>query len=224
MHRDPRSQKLRGTRDSGMTLIEMMVSLVIFSIAMGLVFSAVILVMKQANAAQQSADAVTEVRQALAQMDRQVRSGNVLFSPVNEVRPGSACEASTVPNEQAGTCMRIYTQSNGPQRCVQWQMVEDSVAADGSLVLRSRSWAADWQSSGDYTPWTVVARGLELEPGQYPFELMGASTPYDERLLQVSFLATDARQGEPIEISSSLSGRNTTYGYDANQCTPIPTE
>jgi hypothetical protein len=32
----------------------------------------------------------------------------------------------------------------------------------------------------------------------------------------------DKRRGTSVVITSSLSGRNTSYGYSSAQCTPVP--
>lgn len=200
--------------DSGMTLVELLVSMIVFSVAIAMVYSAVILTMQWSRETQQSADAVTELRNALAQIDRQVRSGNVLLSPANETTAG--CQSI---GTHAGTCMRIFTQSNGDEKCVQWQLLPDGTAENGTPVhvLQSRSWAMDWQSTGNFTGWSVVARDLTLGTDA-PFTLLGASTPYKERSLQVHLEVMDERQDKPVAIDSTVTGRNTSYGYDAGQC------
>ncbi len=151
-------------------------------------------------------------------MDRQARSGNVLYSPSDEPALTAGCQAV---GTNAGTCMRIYTQSNGDQRCVQWQVV--ATPGDPSTsVLRSRSWAQDWQTSGEMSGWSVIARGLSPSPSAAPFTLQGADTVYDSRLLDVRLEAVDRRRGQNNVIASSLSGRNTNYGFDPGVCTPVP--
>ena len=79
--------------EGGFTLIEMLITMIVFGLAMGLVTQAVTRVEKFANNAQGSADANGEVRLALDDIDRQVRSGNVLYSPANETTP-STCTAT----------------------------------------------------------------------------------------------------------------------------------
>lgn len=201
-----------------MTLVEMLVAMSIFSLCMTIVFGAVITVVRKSDDVQKSADASSELRLALAQIDRQVRSGNVLFSPALETTP-TTCSVGANPN--SGTCMRVFTQANGPEKCVQWQVLADP-AIPSTRILRSRSWTLDWQASGNVSAWSTVARGLALVPGTSPFTLEGASTPYKERLLDVHLEAYDARRKTNIVIESSMAGRNTTYGYNAGQCTPVP--
>jgi prepilin-type N-terminal cleavage/methylation domain-containing protein len=210
-------RRRRSSGDAGFTLAEMLVSMIVLSIALTVAFGAVIIVMQKSNDAQQSANAAAELRIGLAQIDRQVRSGNVLFSPSDEDDWVTSCQDL---GGNAGTCMRIFTQSNGDQKCVQWQVVDDGSGA-GTMVLRSRSWETDWKTGGTVGAWGVVARDLVLD-GTAPFTLMGASTPYNERMLQVHLAVQDERRDAPVTVDSSLTGRNTSYGYDSGQCTPVP--
>lgn len=204
------------SRDDGMTLVEMLVSMLVFSLAITLVYGAVIFTMRTMNESQQSSDAVTEARLALATIDRQVRSGNVLYSPEKE--PGLYSGCSAVAGTNSGTCMRIYTQSNGDQKCVQWQVIDED--ADGLSELRVRSWGTA-DPNGTVTDWAVAARGLVLD-GVQPFTLLGAASPYDERLLRVEINVRDERTDGSSTIASSLAGRNTSYGYDTGRCEPVP--
>lgn len=206
------------TGDAGITLVETLVSMAVFSIAISLVYSAVILVAGKTRDVEGSAEAASQVRQALAQIDRQVRSGNVLYSPANEPAYVPSCTAATA---SSGSCMRVYTQANGLDRCVQWQVLAD-VTAPGTSVLRSRNWAPDWVTTGTVSGWEVVARGLVGSTSAPAFALDGGGA-YGARLLNVRFEAIDERRGgAPTLITSSLSGRNTNYGYDGGQCTPVP--
>jgi len=211
----------RRGNDRGMTLVELLVAMVVLSIALAMVYGAVILVMRMINESQQSSEAVSEARLALMTIDRQVRSGNVLFSPENEPGPDNTCTAVTGDN--SGTCMRVYTQANGNQKCVQWQVTDDGTGA-GTSVLRMRSWETTWETTGGVTDWGIAARGLVVGTPAAPFKLQGALTPYDERLLQVDIGVRDARSGQTIPLTSSLSGRNTSYGYGDGICTPVPPE
>jgi prepilin-type N-terminal cleavage/methylation domain-containing protein len=203
-------------RDRGFTLVELLVSMVIFSICIAMVTGALILVMRKYDDVQKSADAESTLRLAVEQIDRQVRSGNVLYTPAAETTTGCTGDATT----NSGTCMRIYTQANGVQKCVQWQVLDDP-AHPGSKVLRSRSWDPAWTTTGDVGGWGTVALGLRLDATN-PFRLEGASTPYKERLLDVRLLAFDARTGKTVSVQSSLSGRNTSYGYSGTDCSPVP--
>jgi prepilin-type N-terminal cleavage/methylation domain-containing protein len=209
--------------EGGYTLIEMLVVLIVFGLAISIVYTGLLRTQKLTADLQGSADANSEVRQALAQIDRQVRSGNVLYSPANEPAILSSCTAT---GAYAGSCMRVFTQSNGADRCVQWQVLADP-DHPGSSLLRSRNWSPSWQTDGSYTAWATQARGLVSPPSTQPFTLSGATalstTNYGSRLLDIRFEAKDPRRpSAPVVISASLSGRNTNYGYDAGLCSPVP--
>ncbi len=190
----------------------------IFGVVMAVVYQAMISVQKMTGKAQNSATAVSQVRAGLDQIDKQVRSGNVLYSPADEPAFVASCTSAGT----AGTCMRVYTQTNGAQRCVQWQVIADP-AHPGTSLLRSRGWAATWMTDGNVSSWATVARGLVTTPSTMPFTLQGGATAYKSRLLDVRLEAVDARRpGNPVVISASLSGRNTNYGYDTGLCNPVP--
>ena len=209
----------RDRRDEGgFTLTETLVAMMVFAIAIAMVTTALIKVQKYTANVQGSADANFQLRQSIAVIDRQVRSGNVLYSPANETSP-SSCTAS---GTSAGTCMRVYTQANGSQRCVQWQVLADP-AHLGTQMLRSRSWSPDWQTDNTYTGWHTDARNLIGTPSSAPFTLQGAVNAYSQRYLVVRFEAKDPRRGNtPAVITDALAGRNTNYGYDSGLCSPAP--
>lgn len=225
------SQGAKRSDDSGFTLVELLISMVVFGIAVSLVYSVLIKVQTYTSDTERSSEAASQVRLALAQIDRQVRSGNVLYSPANEPASLASCTAT---GTNAGSCMRVYTQANGAERCVQWQVIREvdaGLAASASprtdrSLLRSRSWATTWQTDSNFTPWAVQARGLSLAPVKPPFalsSLSGTSTANSSRLLDVQFEAVDSRKGATNSvISASLAGRNTNYGYDAGLCVPAP--
>lgn len=216
--RDRLARLRDGERDGGFSLVETLVVMIVFSLALAMIYTAVIRIQTYSRDVQGSADANFQLRQALAQIDRQVRSGNVLYSPANETSP-STCTAS---GTDAGTCMRVYTQANGTERCVQWQVVADA-AHPGTQLLRSRSWSPTWQTDGNYTTWATEARSIVAAPSTAPFTLQGAATTYSSRFLVVRFEVKDPRRktGSAV-ITSSLAGRNTNYGYDGGLCSPAP--
>lgn len=211
--------RLRGRDEQGFTLIELLVVMIVLGLAIAIVFSTLIKTQRLTRDIASTADSASEARAALADIDRQVRSGNVLYSPANEPAELASCTAS---GTNAGSCMRVYTQANGAERCVQWQVIADG-AHPGSNLLRTRSWSPDWQTDGLFTSWKTVARGLSPIASTAPFTLVTTSN-YASRLLDIRIEAVDKRRGTGTTvISSSLAGRNTNYGYDPGQCRPEPT-
>jgi prepilin-type N-terminal cleavage/methylation domain-containing protein len=212
------TRRVSHSREGGVTLVELLISMTIFSIVIALTYSVLFTIQRQTKDTTARSDAVGDARVALQQIDRQVRSGNVLYSPANETGT-TGCTASTVapsltPN--AGNCMRIYTQANGEQRCVQWQV--------DAGVIRSRSWSPTWETDGLVSDWTVIARNTVNTSASPPFILQGGATAYGSRLVDIELrIKTPASKGKAVNVTSSLSGRNTAYGYDPGICSPVPT-
>jgi hypothetical protein len=180
----------------------------IFSIVIAISYAALISIQRQSRDTTARADAVSESRLGIAQMDRQIRSGNVLFDPANESALGYPMS------------MRIYTQANAENKCVQWQL------KDGAL--RMRSWSPDWPAPGSTkSAWSTIARDIvndPAKPADTPFTLAGATGPYSARVVSVHLMVKPSKaSGHPVDVKTSLTGRNTVYGYDQNICSPIPT-
>ena len=205
-----------------MTLIEVLVSMGIFAIVMAVVTSSLIILVRTMNEVQVTADAQSEIRLGLAEMNKQMRSGNVLFSPSDEPAWVDSCVADKPADR--GSCMRIYTQTNRVPRCVQWQVLDVTTGKAGGAILRTRDWSPDWQTTADVSDWRTTARGLSLDTTALPFTLVQDATneAYGRRLLDVNLLAWDAERKKNTTIESSISGRNTSYGYDSGQCLPVP--
>lgn len=185
--------------DAGVTLVELLVVMIISTVLLAIVYMVLITVQRQTADTVRRADSVDQARIGLSQLDRQVRSGNVFYDPVLESLPMS---------------MRVFTQSNAVQRCVQWQVTGG--------VLRTRAWEPVTGVLKEN--WRVVARNVvNAGPSQAPFALAGGgtSTSYGRRLVDVLLLVKDpAAGGKPVEVRASLSGRNTQYGFDPGVCTP----
>lgn len=201
--------RIRTQDERGTTLIELVVVMAIFSLLMGLVYTVLGQVQTQTATTQRRADSVDQARLGLAQIDRHVRSGNVLYDPVSEALPLS---------------MRVYTQANGVQRCVQWQVYRTTGLPAGSPgELRFRSWTSDGVAYSNVSAWATIARGIVNDSTTPPFTLDAAAL-YGSRLLNVRLLVQTPRDAgaAPVEVQSSLSGRNTQYGYDPGSCNPLP--
>jgi prepilin-type N-terminal cleavage/methylation domain-containing protein len=197
----PRSR----TDDHGFTLIEVLVSMIVFSIVIAIAFAAIINIQKQSADTAARDDSVTQSQLGLALMDRLIRSGNVLYDPANESALG-------YPNS-----MRVFTQANAQEKCVQWQILSGD--------LRMRTWSPTWQTDGMVSAWSVTARHLVNSgtASDVPFKLVGTPTEYEPRMVQVLLRVQNAKAGgKPIDVTTTLTGRNTVYGYDHDICNPIP--
>lgn len=202
-------------------MIELLIVMVLLAGVMALVYEVLVVVQKDTRRIAEREDAVTQTRQALAQIDRQVRSGNVLYSPANEAGVTAGCAASS--SEPAGDCMRIFTQSNGDAKCVQWQLTPDA-SRPGTQLLRTRSWSTSWQTDSQVSAWRTVARGLNnaTAAGEWPFALEATSSSSQRVLKVLVYAQPKDESAQRVRLESSLSGRNTHYGFDPGTCTPVP--
>lgn len=201
----PECLKSRARDDRGLTLIELLVSMIVFSIVIAAAYSGLLLILKQTKDTAGRADAVADARLAIAQLDRQIRSGNVLYDPSNEAALGYPMS------------MRVFTQTNAQEKCVQWQI------AGGAL--RMRSWETTWQTGGTVSGWQTIARSIDntTSSADVPFKLSGDTTPYSARVINVHLVLKSVdSQGRRMTVDTAISGRNTVYGYDAGVCSPIP--
>jgi hypothetical protein len=101
---------------------------------------------------------------------------------------------------------------------VQWQVVDDP-GRPGTQKLQTRSWSP----GGAYpAPWSVVVRACPASAPPGPFRLQGADSEYDFRLVDVQLTVAVVGSDRTEDVATSLSGRNTFYGYDPNTCNPVP--
>jgi prepilin-type N-terminal cleavage/methylation domain-containing protein len=153
--------------ERGTTLIELLVVMVVFTALMGLVYGVLGQVQAQTAGTQRRADSVDQARLGLSQIDRHVRSGNVLYDPVSETLPLS---------------MRVFTQANGARRCVQWQVYRPpatpATVPECCATGRGRATASSPATSrpgppspaGSRTPGDPPSARTPLPPRQAPAE------------------------------------------------------
>lgn len=201
-------------RQDGVSLIELVVVMIIFSGLLSIVFSVLIIASRDTKDNTARNQQVAQARIGLMEIDRQVRSGNVISDPSAELPASSGVPASY--------SLRVYTQTDGVFHCVQWRV---RFPASGSGLLEERSWTPLWASTGQVTSWRVVARDLSAPTsGQpKPFEKVTASGGSKAQSVQVSLQVLSAgSRGKATAIQSVLTGRNTIYGYPADECASIP--
>ena len=111
------SRLFKRTRDDrGLSLTELLISMAIFGILMAIVFSVLITITYQARDSLARAESVEQARLGISQIDRQVRSGNLIANPALETVANSG-----VPPYFS---LRIYTQEDGEDKCVQWRVID----------------------------------------------------------------------------------------------------
>jgi type II secretory pathway component PulJ len=188
----------------------MLIAMGLLSAVMSIVLAALISMQNTENRVNGRSQTNDQVRLAVEQIDRQIRSGNVLYDPA-----GEGTHAGTgIP---AGFSMRVYTQANGVQRCVQWRV--------SGGTLQSRSWTKSWQVDNQVSGWRTIAEHIVNPTATPPFALDSSPNfggQQGSHLINIDIMANAASStGSNVESKMSISGRNQV-GY-SDVCTPIPT-
>ncbi len=209
-----------------MTLVEMAMVLVMLGLVVPIFVTTLGSVQTRVNRQQDRSLTNDDARLAIEELDREIRSGNLLYDPREE--------------SPAYMGLRIYTQTNATtrdpgNRCVQWRIVNGQ--------LQRRDWTTTWRTDGKVSGWRVVAEHVvntSLSPTVPVFKLdpdpekgytcvSNCSDPnvanrhYSGRSLIVTLVVNDdATSGSNVRVQASITGRNTQYGYPSNVCADVP--
>jgi type II secretory pathway pseudopilin PulG len=200
-----------------MTLVELTISLSILGLVMVIflpVLSAVQRGFERQSDRSQSND---QARLAVEELDREIRSGNVLYNPANENDAANGI--------YPGMSLRIYTQTNATtrspgNRCEQWRVVNGR--------LEQRDWSITWRTDGKVGLWRIVADHVVNQPNPPTppttplFQLDPDPNKGGRTIIIHVQVQEKASSGSVIEIRHSVTGRNTEYGYPTNVCNDIP--
>lgn len=224
--RETRARRLRdlldeAREDDGWTLPELVISMSIFIGLLSIVFTILISVSQQAGDNLARTRQVEQLRLGLMQIDRQVRSGNVISNPAGETTVGSGVAP--------GYSLRVYTQADGVFQCAQWRVIFTAGSDRGRLEYRS--WDPHYLSTGIKTDWRIVARDLVDQrtssgTALLPFTNEAAAGGSSAQSVRVSLWVKDrkaSKKGKASAVSSVLTGRNTVFGYPSDECANIPT-
>jgi type II secretory pathway pseudopilin PulG len=193
-----------------MTLVELCVAMAILSIVM-LVMTTTLSSIQRAVVEEDVRIRLNDqARLAIQSIDRLVRSGNILYDPVDETGNDPYSATTT------GYLFRIYTQaqqtSGQAARCALW-LVNDN------QQLLYRTWPT--LKPEEASNWTVVIDGIvNRELGEPPFTLDSAG-----RTIAVEFKVNPDLAHRPQAtqlVEASLTGRNTSFGYPIQLCSELP--
>lgn len=200
-----RRRNAASPRDAGTTLVELLTAMVLFSLLLGGTGAFVASMARAQRQVEDRGSRLAQANSALGLFDRQLRSGNVLYDPAAAVTP------TATPAEVQR--LRVYTQANGMQKCVEWRLY----GSTQGLSLERRSWDPAWRTTGQITPWEAAATDLVLAT-------TSAFTVQDSgRRVRLTFDVRPARgETRVISVSTSVTGRNTEYGYNTLVCNDVP--
>jgi prepilin-type N-terminal cleavage/methylation domain-containing protein len=201
-------RRLHGER--GMTLVELVVAMAILSIVM-LVFTTTLSSIQRAVVEEDVRMRLNDqARLAMQSIDRLVRSGNILYDPVDESGNDPFDGAAT------GYMFRIYTQAEQSAaqdaRCALWIVNDEQ-------ELLYRTWPI--LAPEDASEWQIVAEGIvNRDLNQPAFTLDSAG-----RTISVEFHVNPDLADRPQAtqtVDASLTGRNTSFGYPVQLCETLP--
>jgi type II secretory pathway pseudopilin PulG len=210
-----------------MSLVEMLVAMSILSIVL-LVFTSVLAsVQGGVNRQDSLSQTLDQTRLSIQELDRELRSGNVLYDPALENAPvGTPGRIASCSGCLPGYTLRVYTQTNADTRaapgfsgyrCVLWKI------ASQQIMTR---WWPPLDPSGA-SGWRVVSTGIvnrDISPSVMAFTL-DPDPLKGGRTLDVLYAVNSDLTHAPTQtarIQASLTGRNTSYGYPANICQVTP--
>jgi type II secretory pathway pseudopilin PulG len=193
-----------------MTLVELLVAMGILSIVMLVVTTTLSSIQRAVVEEDVRGRLNDDARLALQSIDRLVRSGNILYDPVDESGNDPFDGAAT------GYMFRIYTQAEQrtgqDARCAIWLINDEQ-------QLLYRTWPI--MAPEDASEWTIVADGIvnrELDEPAFTLDSTG-------RTLSVEFQVNpdvERRPNATQVVEASLTGRNTSFGYPVQLCATLP--
>lgn len=197
--------RARAEGETGLTLAEVMVAAMVMGIVAAVFLSVLVSVQKGVGRQQERSQDNDQARLAVEQLDREIRSGNVLYDPEKE--------------SPAFYSLRVYTQANAPTRnpafqCVQW-LIQDQ-------QLLRRSWPPGRPE--DVSGWRVVAEGIVNVEEGVPAFVLDPDPSKGGRTVDITILVNNRLAGQPgqtIRIQTAITGRNTSYGFPEGVC-PAP--
>ena len=212
MNRPPsRVAHLTADDDRGFTLIEALVALVIFGVAISVLGSAVNAVTRETRQADGVSLATDQARHAFQRLDKQVRYAEAITIPGPGVTGGDlyvefALEDGAYDSGHA----------NKDLRCQQWRF------QSALKRLQTRSWRVNGAASSHLTAWATVASGLVNSSAEEPFRHVNPSGALHQGL-EVELLTQ--RSGTPpgsAHLKATFFARNT-HSYTTNSvCAQVP--
>ena len=205
-----------------MTLAELAVTMMILGIVLAIIFAILFSVQRSFGRQQDRSISNDQARLAVEELDREIRSGNLLYDP------------STYPAGGNGMQLVIYTQTNATtrnpgNRCVQWKITGAS-DPDNPWTLQRRDWSSV-DPINTVSGWRLIAEDVVNNDASKTgtgtvvpaFVLDHSQAAYGDRIIKIDILVNhNPSSGKTVEIQDSVTGRNTQFGYPSTVCNTVP--
>ena len=175
-HRWQARQADRARGEGGMTMLEVLVSMVLLGIVATVFATAMVSTTKAANKVVTLTDTADNVNTAFLSMDRTVRYASMLSTPGR----------STTSN---AWYVEARTTNTGAQQCTQWRVDVSS------KQLQSRTWNVVNSAASGTTAWKPLANLISngaaaVGSADQPFVVIGTTDAIDSQRLTVTLVAS----------------------------------
>lgn len=195
--------------DAGFSLVELMVTLALFSVLLAIFGASLTLMSKDVRHQLGQSDGLDASRRVLTRLDRDVRYANAINTPVTT---GSAPGLTHWVEWRSGI-------QNQQQTCTQWRLRPTG-------EMQSRAWKLAQDSTPMSAPstWKTYATGISGPAGGSPFAFPPASVQSTQtrQQLVVSFLTSYGAPRVTTPSQVTLTAQNTYAS--APLLTPVCTE
>ncbi len=189
-------------RDDGMTLVELMVAMGIFTTVVALFMSGLVVITRGTVRDTSQSDAMSASRVAFQRLDRQVRYAEAVNAPGT-----GASGAQYVEFRISGAVA-----ATGQPRCYQWRY-DPTVR-----TLSMRMW--DDLAGVSPPPYTTVATNVQPAPSgygaPYPFAFTPASTTQAHQALSLRLRAGVDSAQVSVDTTTTFSARNSSIDSQSN--------
>jgi len=195
-----RLQRGHAEGDAGLTLVELMVSLIVFSLFLTILLSAVIGITRASSRAQLLSRSSSNVLIVFQNLDRQIRYANAINFP------GAGPSGSRYIEFRTGA----ESAPTGVVTCTQWRYNPAAAA------IQTRTWPDVVGASP--TPWvTKISDVTDLGTPDYPFKMIPAAIGASS----MQQMAISVSSGTPLvtpgaAISTNLVARNSSIQSPSN--------
>ena len=217
--RGPRFPRLRriANQEDGFTLPELLIAMMILGLVLVVFLNTLTSVQRSAVRQDYLSRANDQARLAVEELDREIRSGNVLYDPALE------SSYSALP---VGFTLRIYTQTNAPTRtpnpgylCSIWTINDEN-------QLIKNLWPPLDPAAA--TGWRVVAEGVvnRVANPVVPAFSLNPDVNKGGRTVDIKLVLNPNEESSfsrTVQVETSSTGRNTSYGFPQNVCGDTPT-